>query len=211
MPLYETKVYQDMREHDAFIALLREEKVRSYLEIGLGVGGSLWRIANTLPQGSRVVGIDLHISKHPVNQAEIGHAITRLNQRGYDAHLIVGDSTAPDVIAQARALAPFDAIFIDGSHTYEGVKADWENYGPMGRVIAFHDIAYNDTWKSAKPGKTPNPIFVPLLWHDIKLDYRHRELCFNAQHNYYGIGVLWRPDRELPDAAATDVAERTGV
>jgi tRNA G46 methylase TrmB len=58
---YETRVLQDLAEHDAFMALLRAENVRSYLELGLGSGGSLWRIANSLPSGSRVVGLDLHI------------------------------------------------------------------------------------------------------------------------------------------------------
>jgi len=192
--LYETRVYQDIQEHDAFIALQRAENVHSYLEIGLGAGGSLWRIANALPKGSRIVGIDLHIATDATNRANIEDGVARLNERGYDAHLIAANSQDPATIGAARQLGPFDCIFIDGSHTYDGVKADWTNYGEMGRIIAFHDISFNSTWVSAKKGKTPNPIFVPLLWNEIKDQFRHREIRFNKLNNYYGIGVIWREE-----------------
>jgi predicted O-methyltransferase YrrM len=36
-----------------------------------------------------------------------------------------------------------DFLFIDGDHTYKGVKEDFEMYSPLvrkGGVIAFHDI-----------------------------------------------------------------------
>lgn len=42
---------------------------------------------------------------------------------------------------------PIDLIFIDGSHQYEDVLADFENYFPFvkpGGVVAFHDV--DETW-----------------------------------------------------------------
>ena len=38
---------------------------------------------------------------------------------------------------------PIDLLFIDGDHTYVGVKMDFEMYRPLvrkGGIIAFHDI-----------------------------------------------------------------------
>jgi hypothetical protein len=43
----------------AFAPLLVREGVTSYLEVGSKFGGSLWRAANALPKGSRIVSVDL--------------------------------------------------------------------------------------------------------------------------------------------------------
>ena len=51
-----------------------------------------------------------------------------------------------EVIDEVRALTDrIDLLFIDGDHSYEGVRADWEAYGSMlgpGSVVAFHDIRW---------------------------------------------------------------------
>lgn len=38
--------------------------------------------------------------------------------------------------------APLDFVFLDGEHTYEGLRADWEAWSPLiapGGIIALHD------------------------------------------------------------------------
>lgn len=189
--MYREQLLQHRGEHDAFLAILREEKVRSYLEIGSMYGGSLWRVANALPRGARVVSVDYAVDT-PAARSHLVECVRELAAMGYDAHLIDGDSALRPTIAKARALAPYDCVFIDGAHTAEAVKSDWENYGPMGRIVAFHDIAWNSTWKSAVPGRVPKAMGVPDLWHSIKGDYRFREIQLHKKRNYYGIGVLWR-------------------
>jgi predicted O-methyltransferase YrrM len=189
--LYRSKVLQHAQEHARFISILQEEGVRSYLEIGSMYGGSLWKVARALPAGSRVVSVDYPVDT-PAARVDLDACIVDLRGQGYDAHLISGDSADPEVIAAAWELAPFDAVFIDGAHTLEAVTSDWKNYGRMGKIVAFHDISWNATWRSAVPDRAFKAMGVPELWNRIKVDFKHEEIQFHTPRNYYGIGVLWR-------------------
>lgn len=188
---YLDKVLQNEREFAEFLIILKAEDVRSYLEIGSMFGGSLWRVANALAPGARLVSLD-HAVDTPEARPHLDACVRNLNEIGYDAHLVDGDSMAPATVETARALGPFDCVFIDGAHTIEAVTSDWESYGPMGRMVAFHDISWNSTWKSAVPGRVSKPMGVPALWQQVKQGRRHVELQYQNPRNYYGIGVLWR-------------------
>lgn len=177
------KLLQREEEFAWFVALLQREGVRSYLEIGSKFGASFDRIVRSMPKGSRAVSVDLPGEKSGSRQS-LSDVVARLRSDGYDARIIWGDSTYRGVIDRVKALAPFDAVFIDANHTLPYVTKDWENYGPMGRIVAFHDIAY-----VPKP-RDPKPIEVPEFWDSIKGGYRHEECKLDGPHN--GIGVLWR-------------------
>lgn len=182
---YETDALQHEAEIAEFIALLNVEGVRSYLEIGSKYGGALWRVGNALPHGSRIVSVDLPWGDRST-EPHLKACIAALQHRGYDASLFLGDSTSAEIIDKVRALGPFDAIFIDANHTEPFVRKDWANYGPMGRIVAFHDIG----WIPREESKGKLPIDVPKVWAEIKDAYRFREIRHDKRDN--GIGVLWR-------------------
>jgi predicted O-methyltransferase YrrM len=184
--LYKSKYLQNDAELNAFIALLKRENVTSYLEIGSKFGGTLWRIANSLPKGSRILSVDLPWGDR-ATEPHLLACVAELNKLGYRAHVTTDDSTNPEVVAAVSKHAPFDAIFIDANHTEPYVREDFKNYGQMGRIIAFHDIAWNHP---TKPGRLP--IDVPRVWDDIKRLYRHEEIRLDPGGRDNGIGVLFR-------------------
>jgi predicted O-methyltransferase YrrM len=176
------KTLQNQGEFNWFLDILRREDVRSYLEIGSKWGGSLLQVAAALPVPSRLVSVDLPWGMRESTPVLQG-VVHRLQGLGHEVHLFLGDSTDESVIGQVRALSPYDVVFIDANHTLPFVKSDWMNYGPMGRIVAFHDISW-------KPRANKPPIEVPKFWEQIKHKYRHEQIQLEARDN--GIGVLWR-------------------
>jgi cephalosporin hydroxylase len=188
---YKTKVSQVESEIAGFIGVLQREGVRSFLEIGSRFGGSLWRIANALPKGARIVSCDSGKGmggRKPGATDALKACVKHLGVDGYDAHLIVGDSHRAQTITEVRKLGPFDAAFIDGDHEYRGVLLDWKNYGPLARIVAFHDVG----WIKPDDYQNSKMVEVPRLWAELKQAYRHEEFIDYSEGPTYGIGVLWR-------------------
>lgn len=187
---YERVALQDPGELAAFLGLVKRENVGSYLEIGSKFGGSLWRVANSLPKGSRVVAVDLPHgdTSFKESQPHLEECVKNLRKAGYDAHLFLGDSTDKEIVAKVAELAPFDLCLIDGNHTEPFVRADWANYGSLAKIVAFHDISWVGEGRTTKK----YPIQVPKVWADLKQNYRHEEIkmCHTKRDN--GFGVLWQ-------------------
>jgi cephalosporin hydroxylase len=186
---YETYVLQNKTELAALVEIFRKENVKSYLEIGCKFGGSLWIIGNLLPKGSKIVAVDLPHGDASFKETlpPLQNCVDELNKRYYDATLIVGDSTDPATVAMVNCYAPFDACLIDANHTLPYIRKDWENYGPMCRLVCFHDIGFY-----RREGLPPQkkPIEVPIFWKEVKTKYKTKEIRLDPQDN--GIGVLWR-------------------
>ena len=185
----ETHMLQDRTEMQRFIRLIQKNKVESYLEIGSKNGGSLWTIGNTLPKGARIISVDLPHGDHSFKNTlpNLRECVDALCKRGYDAQLFVGDSTDQTIVDQVKALGPYDLVFIDANHTVPYIWKDWQNYGPLCRLVAFHDISFSRPGGMA-PGK--KPVEVPQVWNEIKKDYEFVEIRNCPMDN--GIGILAR-------------------
>lgn len=188
---YDKWPVQDLPELQAFAQFVKENNIQSYLEIGAKYGGSFWHIVNAMPVGSLAVALDLPFGstfKRPYSEPYLKNCADELRAKGYNTHVIIGDSTNKPIIAAAQKWAPYDLILIDANHAEPYVRADWKHYGPMGRIVAFHDISYN--MGKNHPGKI-HPIEVPKVWDEIKKGYRHQEIrmCPTPDN---GFGILWR-------------------
>jgi len=146
----------------------------TYLEVGARDGETFLAIGSTM---TRAVAIDLGGKTAP----KLLQRSRALKALGVDSHVIIGNSRQAGVIDQARALGPFDAVFIDGDHSLHGVAADWNSYLPMAtQLVAFHDIL----------GGAAQRVGVGRLWEQITREHRTVEFCQRDDRRPMGIGVV---------------------
>jgi len=179
--------YQD--ELQSFIQLLKDEGCNSYLEIGARHGDTFHAVGMALPEGSKLVAVDQPGTRSGRKKGGtrfadsdmyLKVAIEDLCKHRRDAYMIIGDSHEKKTIAKVKALAPFDAVFIDGDHTEHGVRLDFQNYGPMVRIVAFHDIC-----GQGKNTRKLGPLFETFIGDK-------RSVKFVKNGLTRGIGVIWR-------------------
>lgn len=180
---------QHPSEIAALIALIDQAGYKTCLEIGTRWGGT----ADLLGQFAGIMRmVLLDIRTEPLLAARINSPHVRA------AKVICGDSRSPEVISEAGAdPAGYDVVIIDGDHSYEGVRKDFDNYARMARpggIIVLHDIAYSD--EAAQKGKKRERCGVPQLWREVKDDYEHIEIvkpdrAWSIEEYQGGIGALF--------------------
>lgn len=120
----------------------------SVLEIGSCFGRSLEHFAAVLRPGAVIRSIDLGRSEEWLpgidTTISLKRVITELQAKGFDAACLIASSRSLEAHQWAMNSGPYDLLFIDGDHSYEGALSDWKTYAPMARLVAFHDIAHSE-------------------------------------------------------------------
>jgi len=129
-------------------ALTRSIKPTTCVEIGSACGKSACYIGMALKENGfgRLFAIDPHSptgwnDPGPVDSLEAFRA--NVAALGVDEQIMIVRSTSQQA-AQGWD-RQIDLLFIDGDHTYEGVKRDWELFNPHVRpfgIVVFHDTAW---------------------------------------------------------------------
>jgi predicted O-methyltransferase YrrM len=168
------------------VASLRPHTI---LEIGTAEGGTLFILSRCAPPDATFISLDLPAGTFGGGYpAWRGAVYQRLALPGQTVHLIRGDSHEESSLARVRSLlagSPVDVLFIDGDHSYEGVKRDFELYSPLvrpGGFIALHDIARHPADVGCE---------VDRFWNEIRNNRRTEEIVENPDQGGKGIGVLW--------------------
>lgn len=146
--------------------LARDVRTGPVAEIGRFKGGSTVVFASALPEGSELWSYDLHVALRPDMSGELldGELLDALRRLGVErkVHLLVGDSRTID-----PPPAPLELLFIDGDHSYEGAKADFERWGAFvrpGGHLLFHDAVDTGGYGNVYPGVARAVAEVGTVW-----------------------------------------------
>lgn len=125
------------------------------LEIGSFYGATLWNMIVNAPEHTHVVSVDLPIPPSDARYEEMLSSRDKWPMWSPHLHTITADSHDLFTLRRVKRICPeYDVLFIDGDHSYNGVKQDWEMYSPLVRrrgIIAFHDhLFYNSVNKLVK-------------------------------------------------------------
>ena len=169
--------------------LLNNLKPRAVLEIGTENGGTLFLWSRVASEDATIVSIDLPEGPfgggYPEWKVPFYESFARSRQ---SIHLVRGDSHDLATFRNVRRMlgaSQLDFLFIDGDHSYEGVKKDFEMYSSLvrrGGIVAFHDIV---------PHSPESGCEVSKFWNQVKGGHEQLEIVKDRSQKRAGIGLLF--------------------
>jgi predicted O-methyltransferase YrrM len=157
-------------------------------EIGAAGCGTTFLFARAAAPGSLVVSIDLELEEARRRASAL------FAREGQRVVCLRADSHRPETVGEVERLLagrPLDFLFIDGDHSYEGVRLDFEMYAPLvrpGGLIAFHDIV------PVAQGDGRHTVGgVPRFWRELKGRCPSaREIVAGPGQSAFGIGLFYK-------------------
>lgn len=170
---------------------------KNVLEIGTQYGGTFYLLSKLSNCGKKI-SVDLEEGIHGgISIDEIKNRNKFLESEFTDIHFLNSDSHEQSTLKKVEKILDgesVDVLFIDGDHTYDGVKKDFEMYRHLvrdGGMIIFHDINYMSFDPSCE---------VYKFWDELKNKeefkkysiYEINHNCSWVSHNEVmgGIGVI---------------------
>jgi cephalosporin hydroxylase len=173
------KMWQYPNQLSKFANFISDISVDSYLEIGCRFGGTF--VFNSEILAKNNTNINLYACDI-ISESEILQEYFQIRPFEY----IKQYSSSPS-FRQRFIQKPVEFVFIDGDHSYNGVKNDFQIFenSTKTKYIVLHDIV-----SDVCPG-------VKQMWEEIKRDDRFETIEFCDQYDsvngsYLGIGLAIR-------------------
>ena len=139
---------QKKEEIKTLLKILKKYPSKNFLEIGTASGGTFFLLTKIADPKATIISIDLPQGAfggelYPNSNVSIYESFANAKQK---IHLIRSNSHEKSTLEKTKRILnskKLDFLLIDGDHTYNGVKKDFEMYRGLVRkegIIAFHDI-----------------------------------------------------------------------
>jgi len=173
-------------EIEALARTLLVTNPQNIMEIGSHRGGTMYLWCHLLNNGGKRIAIDLPdgefggLAKEEITQrnAMMARWSDQLTCIDADSH----DVSTYQKVVQMLGEEKLDFLFIDGDHSYDGVKLDYFMYKSLvrpGGLIAFHDI------KETQLHRDQN-CHVAWLWKELSGE----KMEIRAEAEWGGIGLI---------------------
>jgi cephalosporin hydroxylase len=184
---------QKIIEFTSLLRLLKRRKLRIVVEIGTAQGGTLYTWCTISNSDALIISIDLPGGPfgggYTLNDIKRLKKYKKNNQKLWFLRKDSHKQETKDKLAEILDGRKIDFLFIDGDHSYRGVRKDFQLYSSLVKqngLIVFHDILCHPKVPECK---------VDKFWNEIKHRYKNLEFIDEEDDRGWGqwggIGIIY--------------------